>query len=192
MKKSADSLGVAVWYMKPNYANTMLAIGYWGYDDKYLVSGSSDGIISKWDVGKGRCDQRMTAETSKGSETISWAVKILKGGIIVSGDSLGNVQFWDGKMGTMLQTFKIHEADVLCLETNCSGTEVFSSGVDRKCCLFRYVDLSLESTSDDADLDSIMSFDDLTDINHIKNLTEQWISVGYHHQHSHNGAFAYF
>nr|CAG8600027.1 14375_t:CDS:10 [Entrophospora candida] len=229
MKKSADSLGGAVWCMKPNYANTMLAIGCedgsirifgisdddeeedlrlikvftrinakvisldWGYDDKYLVSGSSDGIISKWDVDKGRCDQRMTAETSKGSETIIWAVKILKDEIIVSGDSLGNVQFWDGKMGTMLQTFKIHEADVLCLETNRSGTEVFSSGVDRKCCLFRYVDLSLESTSDDADLDSIMSLDDSTNINHIKNLTEQWVSVGYRRQHSHNvGALAYF
>ena len=31
------------------------------------------------------------------------------------GDSLGRVTFYDGKLGALLHSFKIHEADVLCL-----------------------------------------------------------------------------
>jgi len=78
---------------------------------------------------------------------------------IVSGDALGNTQFWDGKTGTLISSFKSHQADILSLGTfslrshNKDGlilithaavdkTEkvVFSSGVDNKVAMFRLVE----------------------------------------------------
>lgn len=57
----------------------------------------------------------MTLDQLKGEHTVVWAVAVLKDGTIVSGDSMGNVKFWDGEMGTQSQSFKTHKADVLCL-----------------------------------------------------------------------------
>ena len=34
---------------------------------------------------------------------------------VVSGDSLGHVQFWDGSLGTLLHSFTAHIADVMAL-----------------------------------------------------------------------------
>ncbi len=34
---------------------------------------------------------------------------------IISGDSMGNVKFWDSRTCTQLYTFTAHGADVLCM-----------------------------------------------------------------------------
>lgn len=57
----------------------------------------------------------MTVDQLKGEQTVVWAVAVLADGTIVSGDSMGNVKFWDGEMGTQSQSFRTHKADVLCL-----------------------------------------------------------------------------
>lgn len=57
----------------------------------------------------------MTLDRLKGEQTVVWAVAVLADGTIVSGDSMGNVKFWDGTMGTQSQSFKGHKVDVLCL-----------------------------------------------------------------------------
>ena len=33
----------------------------------------------------------------------------------MTGDSLGHVQLWDGRFGTLLQSFATHTADVMCI-----------------------------------------------------------------------------
>lgn len=45
-----------------------------------------------------------------------------------SGDSSGNVQFWDGKFGTLLARFSQHQADVLQLAVSPDGNMVFAAG----------------------------------------------------------------
>ena len=57
----------------------------------------------------------MTVDQLKGEHTVVWAVAVLADGTIVSADSMGNVKFWDGEMGTQTQSFRAHKADVLCL-----------------------------------------------------------------------------
>lgn len=57
----------------------------------------------------------MTVDRVKGEQTIVWTCAVLNDGTIVSGDSMGNIKFFDGEMGTQLQSFKTHKADVLCL-----------------------------------------------------------------------------
>ncbi|RUS34689.1 WD40-repeat-containing domain protein [Jimgerdemannia flammicorona] len=117
----------------------------WSPDDKYIVTGSSDSSIRKWDVTQGRSIARMTVEKLRREDTLVWAVSVLASGTIVSGDSLGHVKFWDGKLGTMLQTFPAHGADVLCLVASRDGRTVFTSGVDRKLNQFHLVETSISS-----------------------------------------------
>ncbi|CAG8538067.1 9169_t:CDS:10 [Cetraspora pellucida] len=141
----------------------------WDHDDKFIISGSSDSNIIKWDVHNARVIQRMTVDTIKGKDNIVWAINILKDGTIVSGDSLGNICFWDSEHGTMLQKFKAHDADALCLVSNKEGTMVFSSGVDRKCNLFRMTDHFTAQSSNDADSNE-----------------NNWILVGFRRTHLHD------
>ncbi|CAG8440810.1 9401_t:CDS:10 [Dentiscutata heterogama] len=140
----------------------------WDNDDKFIVSGSSDSNIIKWDVHNVRITQRMTVDMKHGKDNIVWTIMILKDGTIVSGDSLGHVCFWDGNLGTMLQKFKAHNADVLCLASNKEGTMVFSSGVDRKCNSFRIADYFTTQSSND----------DFSENN--------WVLVGFRRTHLHD------
>ena len=50
----------------------------------------------------------------------------------VSGDSTGSIKIWDLTRFTLLQTFKMHDADVLCLVHDVKEEKIFSAGVDRK------------------------------------------------------------
>lgn len=51
-------------------------------------------------------------------------------GTIVSGDSSGSVQFWDGLFGTLLQAHSCHKGDVNALAAAPSHNRVFSAGSD--------------------------------------------------------------
>ncbi|KAI1284902.1 U3 small nucleolar RNA-associated protein 4 [Halotydeus destructor] len=89
-----------------------------------IITGSK-GTISIWSYSSGRCMETMRV----GKDIMVWCLDVLQNFIIVSGDSSGATTFWDGKTATMKESFKSHQADVLCL---CQGNEknVFSSGVD--------------------------------------------------------------
>ena len=60
------------------------------------------------------------------------ASQALPCGTLVSGDSAGRVQFWDGMHGTLLFGFQQHAADVLTLAATPAGDAVFASGVDHQ------------------------------------------------------------
>lgn len=90
--------------------------------ESYLIAGCSNSSIRRFDVpnsgslaGVWRSVHRMTVDQLKGEQTVIWAVVVLKDGTLVSGDSMGNIKFWDSSMGTQLQSFKTHKADVLCI-----------------------------------------------------------------------------
>lgn len=53
---------------------------------------------------------------------------------MISGDSSGAVQLWDGQHGTLLQNFHQHKADVLSVTASSDGTLVFATGVDTQVC----------------------------------------------------------
>ena len=102
-----------------------------------------------------------------------WALRALSDGTVISGDSFGNVQFWDGLMGTMIQTFSQSEndADVLCLAVSDDEDKVFASGVDtRVMCIQRQG----RATSDSAHLNP-----DSAPI-------RKWVNVMAHRRHSHD------
>lgn len=56
---------------------------------------------------------------------------------MVSGDSMGNIMFWDGKRGTAKQSFKSHDADILALAYSAKDNVLYSAGVDCKVVTYR-------------------------------------------------------
>ncbi|KAI9598687.1 quinon protein alcohol dehydrogenase-like superfamily [Syncephalis fuscata] len=103
----------------------------WSKDGRYLVTGSADSAIRKWDISTGRISLRMTVGKEGKVQTMVWAVLMLEDDTIVSGDSLGRVQLWNSEMGTVKFLLDYHKADVLCLAAAENGV-IYSSGVDRK------------------------------------------------------------
>ncbi|RIA96535.1 WD40-repeat-containing domain protein [Glomus cerebriforme] len=138
----------------------------WDTEDKYIVFGTSVSSIIKWNVEQERVMLRMTTEKkSQQKETFIWAIQVLEDGTIISGDSLGCVRFWEGTFGTMKQKFNAHDADVLCLASNLNGTMVYSSGVDRKCFIYRIVPQYSKDNSTNE---------------------RYWVKVGYSRHHMHD------
>lgn len=66
-----------------------------------------------------------------------WALKWLPSGDIVTGDSGGEVRFWDAKLFGQYQRIKAHVNDIFSIATNKDGTRVFSAGADRKTSIFQ-------------------------------------------------------
>ncbi|KAI8995336.1 WD40 repeat-like protein [Trametes punicea] len=110
--------------------------------DSWLVTGCSDSSLRKLDFATGRSLDRMATDKIRGERTLVWAVGVLGDGTIVSGDSMGNVKFWDSKTCTQLHSFQGHAADVLCLTISPDGTAVYTSGVDQKVTQISYVKTS--------------------------------------------------
>ncbi|KAJ3078711.1 U3 small nucleolar RNA-associated protein 4, partial [Quaeritorhiza haematococci] len=71
-----------------------------------------------------------------------WCLKVLRDGTIVSGDSFGNVNFWDWRTGTLVYGVRVHKADVLCITADKSGRTVYTSGIDRVIVQLRQIETS--------------------------------------------------
>ncbi|KAI7854705.1 quinon protein alcohol dehydrogenase-like superfamily [Circinella umbellata] len=117
----------------------------WGPEDDYIISGGSDSALRKWNAYTGETLLRMTVDRANGEPTLVWSVAALKDNTFVSGDSLGNLMFWNGDRGTMKQTIKAHAADILTLTANKEGTVVVTSGVDCKIMTYQKVEGNLSN-----------------------------------------------
>jgi len=119
---------------------------------------------------------RMTVENRGLREaTKVWALEALSDGTVISGDSLGHVQIWDGLSGTMSQTFNHNEsgADVLCLALSEDENKVFASGVDsRVICIERQQGNVVQSNSKNASFEPPVM--------------RKWINTGALRQHTHD------
>jgi len=108
-----------------------------------VFAGVADGTIRTFTYGRGdknkrsgwKSGHRMTAESlGRRIPTRIWSLKLLIDWTLVSSDSLGNIQFWDGKTGSLEQTFQQSEqkADVLDIDVSSDECSVFASGVDSR------------------------------------------------------------
>lgn len=105
-------------------------------DNVQLVGGCADARIRVWSADgdtKGRLLSTLRVDKLKTESTLVWSIEVLPNKRqIVSGDSTGSVKFWDLTNFSLLQSFKLHEADVLCLAVDLAEENIFSAGVDRK------------------------------------------------------------
>jgi len=102
----------------------------WHGGGRRLFSGSADGTIRQWEGKTGQALARIVLESFGGEPSLVWALAVLDDMTVVSGNSRGQVQFWEGRFGTLLQTFDRHTADVRALAAAPDGRSVCASGVD--------------------------------------------------------------
>lgn len=108
-----------------------------------IIAGHADSTIRIYDLRNSQQVRNMTLGAGpKGGpkETLVWSVKCLLDGTIVSGDSTGTLCFWDGKIYSLLQRIKGHDADILDVAVSADGQSVFSGGMDRRTTLYRRTD----------------------------------------------------
>lgn len=72
-----------------------------------------------------------------GSTSCIWALTVLPDGCLVSGGSEGQLQFWDGVSGTLLQGFQRHQAPLLAVAASAQGDTLFTAGVDERIDMYR-------------------------------------------------------
>lgn len=58
------------------------------------------------------------AGASKSREVVVWSLLFLSDHTVVSGDSTGKVQFWDGRTGTLIRSHLVSKWDVLVLSAS--------------------------------------------------------------------------
>ena len=75
---------------------------------------------------------RITVDKEPKVETRVWSVKLLQDATIVSGSSLGKVQVWNCRYGTLKQSFQSLLADVTTMAISCNEEDIYVSGVDQK------------------------------------------------------------
>nr|XP_057931377.1 U3 small nucleolar RNA-associated protein 4 homolog [Doryrhamphus excisus] len=91
----------------------------WHPSGTCLAAGMMD-MIRIFDAETGHSAHRMLVERGIGPKKVSsgvvvWAVAFLSDNTIVSGDSEGKVQIWDGVTATLVQTHRVTAWDVLAL-----------------------------------------------------------------------------
>jgi U3 small nucleolar RNA-associated protein 4 len=110
----------------------------WHPSGKAVVAGGMDGCIHALDASTGIETLRITVAASAQRPVCVWRLLVLPDSTIVSGDSEGAVQFWDGQFGSQLHRFTQLRADVLALAASPDGESVFASGVDSQVVQYRH------------------------------------------------------
>eukprot|EP00977_Amphora_coffeiformis_P003458 scaffold638_cov168-Amphora_coffeaeformis.AAC.40 len=112
-----------------------------GLDGLIIFAGIADGTIRRFDCSEKnertawKSVTRMTVESrGRNIPTRVWALQALNDGTLVSGNSLGQVQFWDGETGALEQSIEQTDtkADVLDLAISSDEAKVFASGIDAR------------------------------------------------------------
>ncbi|KAL6012949.1 hypothetical protein ACLOJK_003438 [Asimina triloba] len=153
----SDSDGLTYIRSSLRVSGRILSVA-WSLDAKLIFSGTSDGIT----VGVGGL--------GSGPEICIWSLLVLRCGTLVSGDSMGSVQFWDSCHGTLLMGHSYHKGDVNALATVPSNNRVFSAGSDGQIILYKLASDAPESGMDMSSAE----------------VPKKWVYVGYVRAHTHD------
>ncbi|KAJ4980858.1 hypothetical protein NE237_031695 [Protea cynaroides] len=168
----SDTDGVTYNRSLPRVSGRVLSVT-WSLDAKLIFSGSSDGFIRCWDVKSANEIYRITVGLGglgNGRDVCVWSLLSLRCGTLVSADSSGSVQFWDSKLGTLLQAHSYHKGDVYALAASPSDTRVFSAGSDGQVILYKCSGDKVESRNE----------------NNLPSDVMKWVYVGYLRAHTHD------
>jgi len=128
----------------PTSGSRVLSLAFHPHPQQPLLfAGGSDGAVRCLEEETGRVRLRMLGDVLRGSVTTSiWCIAALPDSTVVTGDSRGQVQVWDGAAGVLMDSFRQHTADVLALAVAYGGeaedgtgeedTKIFAAGVDGK------------------------------------------------------------
>ncbi|XP_074533805.1 U3 small nucleolar RNA-associated protein 4 homolog [Halichoeres trimaculatus] len=93
----------------------------WHPSGAQIAAGMMD-MIRIFDAETGHATHRLLVErgvgASKSKEVVVWSIVFLSDHTIISGDSAGKVQIWDGFTGTLVRTHLVTKWDVLALSVS--------------------------------------------------------------------------
>mmetsp|Transcript_8253 Transcript_8253/g.8419 ORF Transcript_8253/g.8419 Transcript_8253/m.8419 type:complete len:414 (+) Transcript_8253:91-1332(+) len=154
-----------------------------------IYMGCDDGTIRCVDVTTGRSIFRMTGDTLRGTRTRIWSIIVLKDSTVISGDSRGHVQFWDGEVGVLMATIQQHNAEVLALVASPDESQVFASGTDSRVTWLKKVNIIEDSMG----TKGVEDVGDVTTENNKDNVQSQarptdnqWVHTTSQRPHSHD------
>ncbi|CAH1964658.1 unnamed protein product [Acanthoscelides obtectus] len=97
---------------------------------KFVASGSTD-TVRVWNVETGHALHKMTTGRSEANkQTIVWSIEMTSDFTIITGDSRGKITFWDGKVGSQIESYQSHKADILGLCLSEDEKTLYAAGVD--------------------------------------------------------------
>ncbi|KAL2795607.1 WD40-repeat-containing domain protein [Aspergillus keveii] len=109
-------------------------------DRNTIVAGYADSSIRVFDIRSGQLLRTISlgkGPTGGSKELLVWSVKCLPDGTVVSGDSAGEVRFWDAKNYSLIQRLQGHLADTLDVAVSADGETVLSGGADQRTVVYR-------------------------------------------------------
>lgn len=112
----------------------------------------------------------MVGDVVRGVSTYIWSIKVLSDSTIVTGDSRGHVQLWDGETGVLMITLHQHTAEIMALAVSPDESQIFASGVDCRVTCVRKVGPKFGTSPDDLPLPS----------------DNNWVYSTSHNPHSHD------
>jgi WD40 repeat protein len=112
----------------------------------------------------------MVGDVVRGVSTYIWSIKVLSDSTIVTGDSRGHVQLWDGEVGVLMITLHQHTAEIMALAVSPDESQIFASGVDCRVTCVRKVGPKFGTSPDDLPLPS----------------DNNWVYSTSHNPHSHD------
>lgn len=107
-----------------------------------VIAGYADSTIRAFDIRNGQLLRSMSLGAGPAGgprEILVWSVKCLPDGTIVSGDSTGELRFWNGNNFTLVQRLKSHVADILDIAVSADGESVVSGGMDRRTTIYKRI-----------------------------------------------------
>ena len=102
----------------------------WDNTGDMIFSGSTD-TVRVWNSLTGHAVHRMTTSRKEAKkETIVWCLSVTEENTIISGDSRGAICIWDPNMGTLIETYESHTADILAITMSHDKNMFYCAGVD--------------------------------------------------------------
>ncbi|XP_028286790.1 U3 small nucleolar RNA-associated protein 4 homolog [Parambassis ranga] len=114
----------------------------WHPSGARIAAGMMD-MIRIFDVESGAATHRLLVErgmgVSRSTEVVVWGVVFLSDSTIISGDSAGKVQIWDGSTGTLVKTHLVTKWDVLALSVSQDESSVIAGTSEGTVVQFQFI-----------------------------------------------------
>ncbi|XP_034389919.1 U3 small nucleolar RNA-associated protein 4 homolog [Cyclopterus lumpus] len=124
----------------------------WHPSASLIAAGMMD-MIRIFDVETGRATHRLLVErgvgASKSKEVVVWSIAFLSDHTIISGDSAGKVQIWDGLTGTLARTHLVTKWDVLALSVSQDESSLVAGTSEGTVVQFQFLSSTLDGQNKD-------------------------------------------
>ncbi|XP_077954112.1 U3 small nucleolar RNA-associated protein 4 homolog [Gasterosteus aculeatus] len=124
----------------------------WHPSGTLIAAGMMD-MIRIFDAETGRATHRLLVDrgagASKSKEVVVWSIAFLSDHTIISSDSAGKVQIWDGLNGTLIRTHLITKWDVLALSVSQDESSLVAGTSEGTVVQFQFISSTVDRLDKD-------------------------------------------